>query len=77
MNKSSCPNTVRDRIVHDFGSNKFRVKSIYLSGFLFLELVDKPSEKFSCLRLSPRHHITALFNFYCSMFCNMVCNFLD
>ena len=37
MNKSSCPNTVLDRIVHDFGSNKFRIKSIVNFHFILVD----------------------------------------
>ena len=50
MNKSSCPNIVHDRRVHDFGavhdhiskstfgSSKFRVKSIVNFHFILVDL---------------------------------------
>ena len=37
MNKSSCPNIVHNRIVHDFSSNKFRVKSIVKFHFILVD----------------------------------------
>ena len=37
MNKSSCPNIVHNRIVHDFSSNKFRVKSIVNFHFIVVD----------------------------------------